>query len=318
MANIPIFEEQAPGWSAKGAEPSAEFKAGGYRAGYKPPAGFFNWFWTRVSKALAELQSKVAGYAAANEADKAAAAAAQSAHVSNKSNPHGVTAAQVGALATAGTAVDSAKLGGQAAGYYAKGADLSTHTSNKSNPHGVTAAQVGALAATGTAANSSKLGGQAASYYLAATAKAADSAKLNGQAANYYLAATAKAADSAKLNGQAANYYAAKGPVGNVTLWTGSATAGKTLTVTGIQNYRMLCISTSFAASILIGSTRGNVCRATGVATTATRHSYLAADISVSTNSCTITLVSHQQISNTGAVTMDTSGAVTGIFGVVM
>lgn len=51
------------------------------------------------------------------------------AHTNNKSNPHGVTAQQVGAD-PAGSA--SAVQG-----------NLNTHTSNKNNPHGVTAAQVG-------------------------------------------------------------------------------------------------------------------------------------------------------------------------------
>lgn len=57
------------------------------------------------------------------------------AHTGNKSNPHGVTASQVGA--------DPA---GSAA---AVQANLNSHTGNRGNPHGVTAAQVGAIPTTG-------------------------------------------------------------------------------------------------------------------------------------------------------------------------
>ena len=54
-------------------------------------------------------------------------------HTNNKSNPHGVTAAQVGAD-PAGTAEAKAN---------AVQSSLNSHTGNKSNPHGVTAEQVG-------------------------------------------------------------------------------------------------------------------------------------------------------------------------------
>lgn len=64
-----------------------------------------------------------------------AAATDLTAHTDNKNNPHGVTAAQVGADASgsANAALTSAK------------AYTDAHSSNKSNPHSVTAAQVGAL-----------------------------------------------------------------------------------------------------------------------------------------------------------------------------
>lgn len=49
----------------------------------------------------------------------------------NRNNPHGVTAAQVGA---------------------APATDLTAHTGNRNNPHGVTAAQAGAVCKTGDSA----------------------------------------------------------------------------------------------------------------------------------------------------------------------
>lgn len=56
-------------------------------------------------------------------------------HTGNRSNPHGVTAAQV-----------RADPAGSAA---AVQANLNSHTGNRGNPHGVTAAQVGAIPTTG-------------------------------------------------------------------------------------------------------------------------------------------------------------------------
>lgn len=50
------FEKPVPLWKAAGTEPPEDLKASGFTAGFKPPAAFFNWFWTGVSEALAELQ----------------------------------------------------------------------------------------------------------------------------------------------------------------------------------------------------------------------------------------------------------------------
>ena len=72
------YENKTPDWSAPGIEPPASLKAGGFQAGYKPPASYFNWFWTCVSKCLSELRSKLAG------------------HADDMQNPHGVTKEQVG------------------------------------------------------------------------------------------------------------------------------------------------------------------------------------------------------------------------------
>ncbi len=66
------FKHPSPGWKNQGVEPREEFKESGYVAGYKPPAAFFNWFWTLVSNGLSELQDVLKIYADANESDKAA------------------------------------------------------------------------------------------------------------------------------------------------------------------------------------------------------------------------------------------------------
>ncbi|MCZ8518895.1 hypothetical protein [Paenibacillus caseinilyticus] len=51
-----MFLEQLPGWGAAGVEPPAGKKTDGFQAGEKPPAGYFNWLFTRTSKVLEELQ----------------------------------------------------------------------------------------------------------------------------------------------------------------------------------------------------------------------------------------------------------------------
>lgn len=53
------FTNTPPDWVAEGTEPTEEIKATGFVAGYKPPAAYFNWFWTKVSKCIAELQTKL-------------------------------------------------------------------------------------------------------------------------------------------------------------------------------------------------------------------------------------------------------------------
>lgn len=72
-------------------------------------------------------------------------------HIANKSNPHGVTKAQVGlgsvdntsdAAKPVSTAQATAIAAAKKAGTDAQ-ADITSHANNKSNPHGVTKAQVG-------------------------------------------------------------------------------------------------------------------------------------------------------------------------------
>lgn len=72
------FEKNVPEWHAEGTEPPASLKQSGFEAGYKPPAAYFNWFWNRVSTCLTEIRNKLKG------------------HVESTSNPHGVTASQIG------------------------------------------------------------------------------------------------------------------------------------------------------------------------------------------------------------------------------
>ena len=73
-------------------------------------------------------------------------------HLANKSNPHGVTASQAGAVPTtrkvnnknlsADISLTASDVGA------ATTSDFTAHTGNKSNPHGVTAAQTGAVPTT--------------------------------------------------------------------------------------------------------------------------------------------------------------------------
>ena len=53
------FNNQFPEWQNQGTEPSEELKTNGFQGGYKPPAGVFNWFWSKVMTAITEIQSKL-------------------------------------------------------------------------------------------------------------------------------------------------------------------------------------------------------------------------------------------------------------------
>lgn len=81
-----------------------------------------------------------AGYTG-SEAEFNAALVKTPGHISNKSNPHGVTPAQIGAYTK--EEISSLLLN------KAEATDLTAHTGNKSNPHGVTAKQIGAYSWNG-------------------------------------------------------------------------------------------------------------------------------------------------------------------------
>lgn len=70
------------------------------------------------------------------------------AHTTNTSNPHSVTTGQIGALAASNNLSDVTNAATARTNLAAaSSASLTSHTGNTSNPHSVTAAQVGALAA---------------------------------------------------------------------------------------------------------------------------------------------------------------------------
>lgn len=56
------FEKKVPEWHKEGVEPTEERKAQGFEGGYKPPADYFNWFWTGTSQVLSEIQKAFADY----------------------------------------------------------------------------------------------------------------------------------------------------------------------------------------------------------------------------------------------------------------
>lgn len=53
------FKNQLPEWKNEGIEPSDSLKTSGFTVKFKPPADIFNWFWSKVTKAITELQSKL-------------------------------------------------------------------------------------------------------------------------------------------------------------------------------------------------------------------------------------------------------------------
>ena len=65
------FNNSLPEWKNTGTEPSDSLKNDGFKAGYKPSANVFNWFWSLVSKCITEIQSKLSNEETARtEADK--------------------------------------------------------------------------------------------------------------------------------------------------------------------------------------------------------------------------------------------------------
>ena len=46
-------------WGNDGKEPSEELQLSGFKGGQKPAASVFNWFWSKVMKAVTELQMKL-------------------------------------------------------------------------------------------------------------------------------------------------------------------------------------------------------------------------------------------------------------------
>lgn len=46
-------------WKNGGIEPPQDLIDGGFKAGYKPPAATFNWFWNRISAAVTENRTKI-------------------------------------------------------------------------------------------------------------------------------------------------------------------------------------------------------------------------------------------------------------------
>lgn len=53
------LKKVVPDWYAEGTEPPSTLKQSGFQAGYKPPANYFNWFWSGVSAALLEMQQEL-------------------------------------------------------------------------------------------------------------------------------------------------------------------------------------------------------------------------------------------------------------------
>lgn len=145
------FEKKTPDWENIGAEPDAELKKGGFRAGYKPPAAYFNWFFNRISACVKELQEKLtANLKALAFKDKV-----------GNGDITDVAAGKVTQDSTHRMITDTERINWNDANskkhthsnkstidkltetLLANWTTAYTHVSNKSNPHGVTKAQVG-------------------------------------------------------------------------------------------------------------------------------------------------------------------------------
>lgn len=49
-------------WTNSGAEPSSSLQSTGFKSGYKPSAGVFNWFFNKVINAVNEIQTKLSNF----------------------------------------------------------------------------------------------------------------------------------------------------------------------------------------------------------------------------------------------------------------
>ncbi|WP_413517803.1 tail fiber protein [Carnobacterium maltaromaticum] len=131
------LKKEVPDWKNAGIEPSENLKSEGHKAGVKPPASLFNWFWYKVSEFLSEIKERVYTKDETYTKDEVDVSIAKKAdknlfenHTSNKNNPHSVDKIQVGL-----SNVDNSKQ--------ATKVEFDSHVASKTNPHSVTKVQVG-------------------------------------------------------------------------------------------------------------------------------------------------------------------------------
>ena len=53
------YDDQIPVWQNEGTEPTDSVKTEGFKAGYKPPATYFNWFWSHTLKWFSDIRTKL-------------------------------------------------------------------------------------------------------------------------------------------------------------------------------------------------------------------------------------------------------------------
>lgn len=117
------FNNIFPEWKNSGTEPSAELKTSGFKAGYKPPAAIFNWFWSKVCKAITEIQTNLSNVDNTSDLDKPVSTATTSAistAVTNLKNTFvtekGGFQGGVGATASNGAAIGNSASSGATGG----------------------------------------------------------------------------------------------------------------------------------------------------------------------------------------------------------
>ncbi|WP_218683937.1 tail fiber protein [Carnobacterium maltaromaticum] len=131
------LKKEVPDWKNAGIEPSENLKSEGHKAGVKPPASLFNWFWFSVSEFLSEIKERVYTKDETYTKEEVDVSIAKKAdknlfenHTSNKNNPHSVDKIQVG-LSNVDNSKQATKI------------EFDSHVASKTNPHSVTKVQVG-------------------------------------------------------------------------------------------------------------------------------------------------------------------------------
>ena len=74
-----IFSNKPPRWDAAGREPNTELQTEGFKAGYKPPAPFFNYLFNKTTAAINEIQTKLSNVENTADKDKPISTAQQKA-----------------------------------------------------------------------------------------------------------------------------------------------------------------------------------------------------------------------------------------------
>lgn len=64
------FNNNIPDWVNEGTEPSDDLKTNGFKSGYKPPAGVFNWLFSLLSKAINEIQQNLSNVDNTKDSEK--------------------------------------------------------------------------------------------------------------------------------------------------------------------------------------------------------------------------------------------------------
>lgn len=128
------FENDPIEWKNEGITPSQELQDEGFKAGYKPPAGVFNWFWNRMVRITRELQEKLSGHEVTNSAEHDL----MGKEIASKLNESEFTSENIlEKIGGTETGMDASTLEGHPASYFATAVHGHSGYANATHNHGV-------------------------------------------------------------------------------------------------------------------------------------------------------------------------------------